>query len=429
MEISYHLRKPNAERETPINAYIWNGSSRIFYPTGLKVLPKYWDTSRNLPETKGVSKTEKPNLEEIKLRLETLSREIRNQYQRYLNENNRPPSNEELKETLDKFLSIKPKITDKKEAKDLFSFIDRFLEESTFRVNDRTGKPLSKQTLQGFKKCKDYVHSFAKFKRCKYDFKDIDLDFYHDFSKYLTQHVGFAQNTVGKQIRILKIFLNAATERGTNTNFAFKSKRFKVVSEKVDSIYLSESELESLYSLNLSKDKRLDKVRDLFLVGCWTGLRFSDFTNIKLENIKGEYIEIETQKTAEKVTIPLHPTVKAIMSKYQGIYSNSLPPAISNVKMNLYLKELCQLVPALHETVSKSTTKQSLKVTVNTPKHELVTTHTARRSFATNLFLDGIPSEVIRAITGHRTEKSFNTYIKTSPREKADILLNHWKNK
>lgn len=76
----------------------------------------------------------------------------------------------------------------------------------------------------------------------------------------------------------------------------------------------------------------LDRVRDLFLVGCWTGLRFSDFSRIAPENIKGDFIEIETQKTAEPVVIPIHTTVKQIMKKYKGKYPNSLPPAISNEK-------------------------------------------------------------------------------------------------
>ena len=189
---------------------------------------------------------------------------------------------------------------------------------------------------------------------------------------------------------------------------------------------MNESELNTLFELDLNMNPRLEKIRDLFLVGCWTGLRFSDFTGIKKENIDGEFIEVETQKTGEVVVIPIHRQVEAIMKRYKGKTLNSLPKPISNQKMNEYLKELGQLA-GFNETVSESITKGGIKQTVNHPKWELITTHTARRSFATNQYLAGFPSTSIMKITGHRTESSFMKYIKVTPREHANQLRDLWR--
>ncbi len=117
------------------------------------------------------------------------------------------------------------------------------------------------------------------------------------------------------------------------------------------------------------------------------------------------------------------------MIKYKGKTPNSLPTKISNVKMNQYLKELSEYIESLHVESSSSITKGDKKPFITKPKFELVTTHTARRSFATNLYLDGIPSFNIMRITGHRTEKAFLRYIKITPNESAKILQLHWKNK
>ncbi len=202
-----------------------------------------------------------------------------------------------------------------------------------------------------------------------------------------------------------------------------------MLSESTDSIYLNEKELSDIQLLDLSEHPRLERVRDLFLIGCWTGLRFSDFSNITADNIKGDFIEIETKKTAEPVVIPLHPVVKVIMRKYADQFPNSLPPSISNVKMNQYLKELGERLDILHVKVQTSITKGGKLVTTTKQKYQLLTTHTARRSFATNLFLDGLPPTTIMKITGHRTEKAFQRYIKITPTENAKILQLHWQNK
>lgn len=102
-----------------------------------------------------------------------------------------------------------------------------------------------------------------------------------------------------------------------------------------EAIYLNEDELNELLMLDLSENKRLEKVRDLFIIGCWTGLRFSDLSVLQMNNFKGDFLEVEMEKTGDKVSIPIHHTVKGIMQRYET--ENHLPRALSNQKMNLYL--------------------------------------------------------------------------------------------
>ncbi|MPN21796.1 hypothetical protein SDC9_169177 [bioreactor metagenome] len=167
---------------------------------------------------------------------------------------------------------------------------------------------------------------------------------------------------------------------------------------------------------------KLDKVRDLFIIGCYTGLRFSDLNQISPDNFinNNTQIKVKTEKTGEFVVIPLHKTVKEIVQKYD----NSIPDVISNQKMNEYLKEVAKLAE-LNDRITISSTKGGTKQTEVFEKWELVTVHTARRSFATNMYLLDIPTISIMKITGHRTEKAFLLYIKISQEENANKLLNH----
>lgn len=426
-KFNFNLRDSSSDEETPIHLVIrWN-NNRLVFPTRERIQPKFWESDKRKRNFQRAKETKQfPEYPEFNTRLNKIEQDAKDIFRKYENDNDhQQPTVEVYRELLNRKFN---QLNDTGN-KDLFSFIDRFIEESTNKVNTKTEKIFSSATIQVYRNTRHVLAEYKKKRRKRIDFDTINLDFYHDFTEYLTKEIGYSNNTVGKHVKTLKTFLSDATERGLNNNLAFKSKRFKVITESTDSIYLNEDELTAIENLDLSKTPRLDKVRDLFLVGCWTGLRFSDFSNIKPENFKGEFIEIKTKKTAELVVIPLHPVVKSIMSKYEGITANSLPTAISNVKMNEYLKELGQMVDLLNVKSSTGITKGGKLVTTTQPKYELLTTHTARRSFATNLFLDDLPASTIMKITGHRTEKAFERYIKITPTENAKILQLHWQKK
>jgi integrase len=300
------------------------------------------------------------------------------------------------------------------------------IDQAKSRTNDKTGKPLALTTIRGLKQTLRILKEYKTVKHRKIDFDTIDYEFYLDFKSHLEKELTFTANTVGKHIKHLKTVLNEASQEGLNTNHRYKSKRFKAISEPVNSIYLNESELSDLWNLDLSGNKRLASVRDLFLIGCWTGLRFSDFTRLNSANVQKEdghpYFKIETQKTGAVVTIPIVPPIMPVLDQYGGIDGLSLPKGISNQKMNEYLKELAQKVESLNVTFDKERTKAGLKVSSQKMKWEFVSTHTARRSFASNMFQRKIPVSLIMAITGHKTEHEFYKYIQMKPNEQANMF-------
>ena len=161
----------------------------------------------------------------------------------------------------------------------------------------------------------------------------------------------------------------------------------------------------------------LDKARDLFLIGAYTGLRYSDFTSIRPEHILEEdgkrFLVLHTQKTNTEVTIPLFPIADKILKKYA--YTT---PKLSNQKMNVALKELGAKA-MLNQSVTDVRTKGGKRVDKTYSKWEKLSSHTARRSFATNFFLSGIPAAVLMQITGHSTERQFMQYINVNPQANA----------
>ncbi len=411
---NFNLREATASTETPINFVIRWDNNRLVYPTNETIHPKYWQTDKGKSDFQRATNTKRiKSNAELNSRLDSLVQTAKELFRKYVNDKGKQPSVEVLRELLN------IELNNTKESKlDFFGFVERFIEEAKIKTNTHTGRTFSEGTIKIYKNCRNHLKEYAKIKRKRIDFDTIDLDFYLDFKEYLTTTKKFSTNTIGRIIKTVKTFLNEATERGINENLSFRSKRFRVISEKADNVYLTENELNDLYFLNLTDNPKLERVRDLFLVGCYTGLRFSDFSKLRPQNIGKEFIEIETQKTAETVVIPKHPKFEAIFEKYD----QQLPRCISNQKFNDYLKDVCELVVSLKEKVNTKTTKGGVVVHVTTSKYNLITSHTARRSFATNAYLANVPPFVIMGITGHKTEKSFFNYIKITSNEKAKIL-------
>lgn len=416
LNINYNLRDPKASKETPINIVLRYKELKLVYPSGMKINPIFW----NKEEQKARQTTKFSNFPEFNKRLETIATTINKVYDKYLNENeNEIPSIEIFKRILDIKLErvVETKYT-------FFTFFQKYIDNLKFKTNPNTGKLISKNTIGCYQNTLNILIEFQKVVNRKIVFENIDMDFYYNLIEYLTKNRKQATNTIGKVIKNLKVILNDATEIGLNTNLTFKSKHFKSISEKSFSIYLNEKELTEIHNLDLSQNKKLEVVRDLFLIGCYTGLRYSDYSNIKTKNIdiENNLLEIQPQKTDTIVLIPLHNVVKTILCKYNYV----LPKSISNQKTNEYLKEIGIKAELLNVKVTKKITKGGLPIEHNMFKYELLCSHAARRSFSTNLYLSGFPSISIMKITGHTTEKSFMKYIKITPNENAKLLQLHW---
>jgi integrase len=232
----------------------------------------------------------------------------------------------------------------------------------------------------------------------------------------------YSPNTIGSYIKNIKVFMNEAVDKKLTTNTEYKSRRFKKVSEEAENIYLTQAELTKIYEKDFSKKKNLDRIRDMFIIGCYTGLRYSDLFTISNDNLidKGTKLRIKTEKTGELVIIPLHNYIKTIIKKHGGIPQYKT----SNQSMNESLKVIAEQA-GIKDNVLITATKGSTVEKICYKKYDLVSVHTARRSFATNAYLNDIPTISIMKITGHKTEKSFLKYIKISQEDNANKLTNH----
>ena len=292
------------------------------------------------------------------------------------------------------------------------------------RVN-YNGKPYKKTAIVSYQKCLNSFYEFEKEQKHKFTFDEIDKKFYDLYVADMLQK-GKMQNTIGERIKNLKALMHRSYDEGLHSNLAFQS--FVKPEEEVDNVYLTEAELEQLFQYKFSESNQmLEKYRDIFLVGCYTGLRWEDYKSIRKADFdtspKGRpVLIIRTAKTGTRVVIPiLWKNFKDILDKYD--YNL---PEVSEQKFNKYIKMAC-----LSAGINSPVVITSGKYKRDDPyeKWELVSSHTARRSACTNMFLKGIPTIAIMKISGHKKESTFMKYIKVTAEENADFLAENYAEK
>lgn len=243
-------------------------------------------------------------------------------------------------------------------------------------------------------------------------FYDIDYQFYEDFCRWMDDTKGYKTNMKGTQIKNLKAAMNAAYKEGRHNNAAYQN--FRKPQEEVDGVYLTEEELDALYALPLTGYKA--KARDIFLVGCYTAMRWSDYSRLEEKDVTDDTIYFTHKKTGYRVSIPLHPIVKEILERYGGRV-----PDISDQKLNTYIKRVCRDA-GIVQPVTRVYMKGGRRIEEVLPKCDLVSSHTARRTAATNMYKSGVPAYNIMLITGHTSEATFRRYIKFEKERNAELM-------
>jgi hypothetical protein len=254
------------------------------------------------------------------------------------------------------------------------------------------------------------------------NFNDITIDTYNDFVQFFYSR-NCGANYIGKHIKTFKTIMRQAREEGLHNNMEIERKAFKTISEEVDHIYLTEAELNRLYELDLSDNKHLQEVRDVFLAGCYTAQRYSDYSRINKSNIKEidgtKYIELIQKKTGEKCIIPIRPELEVILKRYDY----TLPKSFEQ-KVNEGIKKIAAKAK-ITEPIHTEKNKGGMKVKTDVKKCDLIVTHTARRTGCSLMYLAGIPIIDIMKISGHRTPKEFLNYLRISKEETAVTLARH----
>ena len=357
-----------------------------------------------------------------------------------------PITKEEMREIIDSVVYADARAEQKKRKEEqakkeaeakrmtLNKYIKAYIEQvSNGARQTEQGRNYAHSTVKAIKQAMRQFELFQQETRHRYDFNDIDMTFYYDYTAYLKKK-GYAINSVGKCVKELKAIMYSAEIEGHHSNNIWKDKKFKGTRVDVDSIYLTNEDLEKMMAVDLSKfGIGHEQARDIFMVGVWTAQRVSDYNNIKKEdfdtlvkNVMHEepdpehpgqmrawiekqeitYLNIRQQKTGARVSIPCNSKLMEILKKY-----DYQMPHLEDQVINRYTKEVAKEA-GLTEPVEIETTKGGTPKKETFEKWQLIHTHTARRTGATLMYLAGIDLYDIMKVTGHTSPAMLKKYIK-----------------
>jgi integrase len=408
-KVNFNLKHNPGQTDSLVLLRLNFNAKRFQISTGITIPTKYWN-----PKAQRVKETQAFQFyKQINQRLNTLEADTLNLFFGYTAQGITPTVEQFKKDWLARNKQIQ------EEELELLPFVRQIIEE-------RKGMNRPEGSIQVYKNCLGHLESYQAAKHKPLTFESLTQAFLADFTAYLFSK-GYSDSYSHKILTTLKMFVRQAEDRDICENSPLLKAKLEVKKRESDNVYLNETELKYLFNMPL--EGRLANVRDLFLIGCLTGLRFSDYSQIKPENIqpvehlgkKVECIVMTTQKTKQKVILPItNPMLRVILERNGW----KAPKRISGQKLNDYLKELCQKA-GFTQDIEINEYKAGRHERNTFKKWELVTSHTARRSFATNAFKSGLPTANIMSFTGHSTVASFMKYIKITSEETAVLLSEH----
>ena len=399
----------------PIRMRVNFASKRIEFTTGYRIDSAKWDADKQRVKN-GCSNKLKQSASEINASLLEYYTEIQSIFKRFEVEDVMPTP-EQIKEAfnaLHKPVSEEPK--PKKEALpcDFFQVFDDFVEDCG-RQNNWTDS-----TFEKFAAVKNHLTNFRE----GLTFEFFDERGLNDYVGYLRDVKEMRNTTIGKQLSFLKWFLRWAFKKGVHQNNAYDSYKPKLKSTQKKIIFLTWDELNRLREFKIPSNKQaLERVRDVFIFQCFTGLRYSDVFNLRRSDIKGDHIEVTTVKTSDSLIIELNNHSKAILDKYKDVAfeDDKVLPVITNQKKKDYLKELAEMA-GIDEPIRQTYYKGNERIDEITPKNALLGTHAGRRTFICNALALGIPPQVVMKWTGHSDYKAMKPYIDIADDIKANAM-------
>lgn len=233
-------------------------------------------------------------------------------------------------------------------------------------------------------------------------------EFFRDLQKYIQKEAAL-NNTAVKYLNVVRSFFGWMRRQKHIAHFEFN---LSLTENAINVIFLNEEEVKHLAKV-VYKQESLARVRDVFVFGCFTGMRYSDIKNLKKTDIVGNTIRFYNQKNGTTVaqTVSLLPQAKEILERYAVSPTQSALPVISNQKMNAQLKKVMEEAEFdYHVTIAQKSSTGKITNTIK-KKYELITCHTSRESFITIALNSGMPEVVIKCITGHsKNSRAFAAY-------------------
>ena len=406
MTTNYYLQDKNTDSETNILLYVRYNGLRFKYSPRIKVKRHQWNPAKQFIYA-GVKDTTKLNN-----RLKLLKTLVETEYNSQI-EKGIIPETAYLKAFLnEKFLGKKSQ-TSKESQK---TFYDNFNELIQYKK-----KFLEDSTIKKYNTLLKHLKQIEKQNNNKLNINAFNKTFYQTFVDYFIG-LGQLNNTIkDKQIKTMNAALNWFVEMEYIKKNEFKGIKFLYKVNPADTVSLNENELHKLYSLDLSNNKKLRQVRDVFCLECYTGLRYSETKKVNKTSYNHKYLTLFTKKTTKGLNIPLRKEARNILDKY---FNSDLPlPVISNQKMNDYIKELGAMCE-FNEPVTILRISGKVKTEIVKKKHELLTTHTGRRTFVTLSYKKGMKPLDIMNITRHKSYDTFMKYYRLDEIEVHENFFN-----
>ncbi|UAB80971.1 tyrosine-type recombinase/integrase [Marixanthomonas sp. SCSIO 43207] len=404
---TFNLKDPNSTKPTLIylRARIKAENKYLKYSTGEKIEPKNWDKELQFPKKIKGRTTKAIQVNSIINQLSRYGEAFQLICSKIEAEGTELTVNlikAELDYQFKKFTTA---------PKSFFNVFNEFIQEKKDLGKITTG------TIGRYENIKSVLEDFSIAEKYNLTFNRINNDFYIKFVKYSRKTLRHKNNTLGRNIGFIKTFMNWAVMKKYHRNLDFKN--FEKVSSDTDEVALSFTELEKLYTHKF-KTNRLRKVVDVFIFGCSTGMRYSDYSRISKRNIRDGQIFINTTKQKSNLGIPLNKYSKEILEKYD--YNL---PIISPQKFREYIKEACKVVD-FNEDIVKTSFIGNERIEEVIPKYKMISTHTARRTFITLSLEKGMRPDIVMSITGHKSYSSFKKYIKLSKKIREEEMNKAW---
>ncbi|MFB6258957.1 MAG: phage integrase SAM-like domain-containing protein [Flavobacteriales bacterium] len=412
----YRRTKPKYMLRDPQTVYLWVSArgSHFKLNTGFRIPPVEWDFNKRRP---------KPSYEHASLvdaRLTQIKSEVE---QRLLEAQLKKPtlSFEEVKRIAHEAMDgQRPKRRDLS----FFTAFDKFLRERKAEVKENT--------LKKYRSLRKVLAEYADKRGRKLTFDGVDQDFFRDFRAFLTHEKQLVNDSQSKYVDALKSWMRWAVDKEYTDNTEFE--RFKVEKSRAEVVYLSEAEIDAIWALELHHRPELERTRDLFIFQIYTGQRFGDVRGLRLsevhQNGKGREWHLFQRKGNKKnaIQIPLPERADALIQKYEQCSEDPakpLFPKVSNQKANRGIKKICELA-GITEEIQEVKYSGKRRIERVQRKCDLVSSHTARRTFVTLSLRKGVKPESIMAITGHTSYDVMKRYLNVDNAFAKEELSRAW---
>lgn len=415
MDIKYHSQflldkekdNPTAKLRFRIK---WEGNI-VAFNLGYRIEIDKWSTETQRCKANTTHGKKKDSASVINRKIQQYESACERVFQKFEVEEIIPHQNQ-FREFFNAEIGKAPKLEVKVE-KTFFEVYDIFVDEES--INSQWNY----RTLQKMKTQKKVLEEFDH----DISFEKFNEQYLSNYQRYL-ERKNHKNSTISKELAALKWFLKWAMKKGYTKSGEFEKFKPKIKNVQKKIIFLNKSELKKFTEYEIPTDKNyLEKIRDVFLFQCFTGLRYSDVFNLKRSDVKDGYLEITTLKTADNLIIELNSYSRKLLNKYIDVEfeHNKALPVISNQKMNDYLKELAELAE-IDELVTQTYFKGNERIEEVLPKYSLMSTHAGRRTFVCNALSLGIPPQVVMKWTGHSDYKAMKPYIDIADEIKATAM-------